>query len=97
LFKDEDIPYDFPFRVGNTWSVVIDLINHKILDWPQGRSASVFMKVRDEGTYQLLDAEQKIIGEIKGYVPDFIPNEHRDYIDLEIDDEGAYRHGEHTS
>jgi len=87
---EEDFPKDFPFRHGSTWSLTIDIDSGVILDWPQGVSGDLYMKVCDEGSYYLFDADMNQVGAIaSGYVPnDLIPGDYGDYIGLEIDATG---------
>lgn len=42
-------------------------------------------KIRDEGSYTFYDADGDMVKEYEGYVPDFVPGEYGDYIDLMID------------
>jgi hypothetical protein len=89
-YGTEDIPADFPMRKGDTWSARINIDAGTILDWPQGQSGRLSMKVCDQGTYRLLDAAGLVIAERENdYVPNhLIPGEYGDYIDLDIDETG---------
>lgn len=89
-YDDEDIPYDFPFRTGDTWDVTVELETGKILDWP-GPAAEVCMKVCDCGSYYLLDEQKSTIAKIENdYVPHgVVPGEYGDYIDLKIASDGT--------
>lgn len=42
-----------PFRKGDSWNLVIDLVEGKILDWPTGMTAQIHYKVCDAGQYWL--------------------------------------------
>lgn len=43
-------------------------------------------KIRDEGTYVLYDQNKNILADATNeYVPDWIPGEYGDYIELQID------------
>ena len=91
-YGEEDIPHDFPFRDDqDRWKVHVDLESKKIVDWPQGKSGLLSMKVCDEGTYRLLDEKKNLIAEIvEDYVPNgFIPGEYGDYIELDIAADGT--------
>jgi len=88
-FADEDMPYDFPHRVGNVWNITVDVDTGKIHDWPN-RPARLAMKVCDEGIYILRDCSGKTLARrISDYVPHgLIPGEYGDYIVFDIDERG---------
>jgi len=89
-YDDEDIPYDFPLRNGDMWIGTIDVDNGKIIDWPQGESGELSMKICDEGSYYLLDENDNVVLSIEeDYVPNkLLPGTYGDYIDLKINEEG---------
>lgn len=88
-YDDEDMPYDFPFRSGDIWDVTINAETGRIYDWPQGVAYDLYMKVCDLGSYFLLDSDGDVLGAIeRDYVPDCIPGDYGDYIDLKIDGSG---------
>lgn len=90
-YEEEDIPNDFPLRQGKKWEAKIEIDTGKILGWPEGQAGEIeYMKVCDEGTYQLLDADGKIVLEIvQNYVPHgVIPGEYGDYVTLKINGQG---------
>jgi hypothetical protein len=88
----DDLPKDFPLRKGNKWIVTIDIDTGIIEDWKQGTSGRVFLKVRDEGKYYLLNEKKEIVNSQKeGYVPNkLIPPKDGfgDYIDLGVNEQG---------
>lgn len=94
-YDDEDMPYDFPFRTGNMWSVVVDIETGKIKDWPKvewSEDFDLYMKVCDCGVYKLLDADMFVLGETDGYVPHgVVPGEYGDYIHLIIQENGKIK------
>ncbi len=64
--------------------ITIDLETKKVIS---NQKDDIFYKVVDTGTYVLLDEEDNVIKTIyDDYVPNCIPNEYNDYIDLEIQD-----------
>lgn len=89
-YGDEDMRNDFPLRKGDMWSAIIDIDKKKILDWPQGIQGNFYMKICDEGSYFLLDAEGNTVASIENdYVPNsLLPGEYGDYLALDIDEEG---------
>ena len=89
-YEEEDIPNDFPFRTGDMWNVLVDIETGIIVDWPQGRTADVHMKVCDKGSYYLLDAEKNVVASIEqDYVPNgIIPGSYGDYIEMTILEDG---------
>lgn len=61
-YDDEDIDYDFPLRTGKQWDAVIDIDTGKIEGWPaDAGEQSMYMKVCDEGRYELLDEAGKVL------------------------------------
>lgn len=90
-FGEEDIPNNFPLRTGDTWSAIIDVDSGKIVDWPPGNpEVSLFMKVCDEGFYQLTGRNGEILATMEGnYVPHcIVPGEYGDYVELTIAPDG---------
>lgn len=89
-YEDEDIPYDFPLRVGDAWKAIVDIDTGIIHDWPVGQVGELSMKVCDDGTYQLLDENMMLIAFIEeDYVPHgVVPGQYGDYIELTIDATG---------
>lgn len=91
-YDEEDIPNDFPFRSGDVWNVTLDIDERRIVDWPAGHSAHVYMKVCDNGSYRLMDANKNLIADRENdYVPGCIPGEYGDYIDFEILNDGTLK------
>lgn len=77
-----------PCRNGDSWSLTIDLETGIISNWPIGTTADIHFKVCDCGTYQLADADGKIVKEINGYVPSVMcpgGQGYGDYIIMKID------------
>lgn len=66
--EDED-GSRIPCRQGDAWAPLIDLTEGRVLDWPEGVTASTHYKVCDNGRYTLLDADRNKVVEIDGYVP----------------------------
>lgn len=89
-YEEEDIPNDFPHRKGDLWCPTIDIDSGQILDWDQGRSLDLYMKVCDEGSYYLLDDSKNIVLSMEqDYVPNqLIPGSYGDYISLRINQDG---------
>lgn len=89
-FGDEDMPFDAPLRDGDMWEAVIDLDTHTIAGWPQGKTLNFDMKVRDGGSYILLDVERNEVAQMKNeYVPDgLFEGSGGDYLELNIDETG---------
>jgi hypothetical protein len=88
----DDLSKNFPLRTGDKWIATIDIASGVIQDWRQGTTGRVFLKVRDEGKYYLLDEKKEVlIKQEEGYVPNkLIPSEDGfdDYIDLDINEQG---------
>ncbi len=90
-YDEEDIPNDFPLRQGDMWKGIIDVDNGSIVGWPKGEKGEMYMKVCDQGTYELLDKDMESISILENeYVPNnLLPGEYGDYIDLKIDSNGT--------
>jgi len=92
-YEEEDIPNDFPLRIGDTWTAEINMDTGIIKNWPIGKHGKIdYMKVCDEGTYILIDEHGGIVKEIRrDYVPNKLlpPNDgYGDYVTLDIDVNG---------
>lgn len=73
---------------------VIDLKERKVLDWSyEDGYLRMWAKVRDGGTYTLLDADKQPICQIRGHVPNkLIPPFEKgfgDYIELAVEADGT--------
>jgi hypothetical protein len=89
-YGEDDMPNDFPFRIGDSWAVTIDVEEGKILDWPEGIAHKLEMKVTDGGSYYLLGGANDVLASLEqDYVPDCIPGSYGDYIDLDIAEDGT--------
>ena len=91
-FEDQGLA-DFPGRAGNsargTITLEIDLDNSRVVGWPEGRHASLYLKVRDGGTYTLIGADGEVVREHDRYAPDWLPSECDDYFIADIQGDGA--------
>ena len=90
-YEEEEIPNDFPFRIGETWAAAVDIDTGKIRDWPVGRTADIHLTVKDGGTYTLLNAEGKVVAAIEeDYVPHrIVPGSFGDTVELSIAGDGT--------
>ena len=90
-YWEEDIPNDFPFRQGDTWTAEVEVDTGKVVGWPQGKSGALHMKVCDEGTYTLLDGKGQAIAKIEqNYAPNkAVPGCYGDYVELDINEHGV--------
>lgn len=89
---DDEMGVDVPCRVGDNWIIQIDVEKGIIINWVDGKTVSVYCKVRDEGTYTLRDAEMNVILEKDGYVPDCLcpkENGYGDYVLMDIRADGS--------
>ncbi len=88
-YEEEEIPNDFPLRVGDRWSAKIDLDTHVVENWPKGRAGRLYLTVRDSGCYRLISRAGELVAERSDYVPNkLIPGEYGDVIDMTIDENG---------
>lgn len=76
--------------------VTIDLKELKVIDWHSDEGyIRMWGKVRDSGTYTLLDSDKKPLWQIDGYVPNkLIPpyDGCGDYLELAIEEDGTLLH-----
>lgn len=83
-----------PFTDGNNFvNIIVDVKNRKVMDWDMRYGNwSVHAKPVDEGEYDFLNKDFKLICRQKGYVPnEFIPPQdgYGDYIAINVDTEGC--------
>lgn len=102
---EDEIPADFPGRrrfakpdrhghVGDL-TLVLELDTANVRGWPAGRTESLFLKVRDEGVYELLSRDQVVARRDDCYVPSCIPNDYGDYFCLRVAADGSvWLHGD---
>lgn len=85
-YDDEDVPFDFPLRKGDTLSLWVDMATGEIADWPKDQDMDLCMKVCDEGSYRLIDEKGIPIAIIESnYVPHgVVPGKYGDYVDFKI-------------
>lgn len=91
-WNEELYTNEYPLVSGGMWTGLINLQTRKLLNWKR-EYGNMFLqaKVRDEGTYFLLDKDQKPFCKLVGYVPNgLIPDEYGfgDYVRLRINDDG---------
>jgi hypothetical protein len=87
----EDGDEDIPCREGDNWNPLIEIETGKILNWEQGKTASLHYKVCDAGFYSLLDGDKKEITSYDGYVPKILcPKDsgYGNYVIMDIDENG---------
>ena len=80
-----------PFLEADIWTIEIDVWKGRIIGWPQGTTATVDYKVRDQGCYEFLTADGVLLHHLTGYVPAFLSpltEGFGDYVNLEIDEDG---------
>lgn len=80
-----------PCMRGNLWCPEIEIETGRIVNWEQGKSASIHFKVCDEGTYSLLSETREVIQSMEGYVPSCLcptDNGYGDYIIMDISIDG---------
>ena len=90
-YGTDDMPMDFPGREGDMWRITVDIDTGKIDGWPKGVERDLYMKVCDDGSYYLLDGENRCVAGLENeYVPHgVVPGEFGDYIDLHIQPDGV--------
>ena len=91
-FEDQDL-VDFPGRKGTPKggdiTIEIDLDTSRVIGWPEGHHASLYVRVRDGGTYTIFDRKGEVVREHDGYVPGWLPGEDGDYFIADIQGDGA--------
>ena len=87
----EDSDNLIPCRSGDNWIPIIELQTGKIINWQEGKNASIHFKSCDDNEFYLLDKDNNIIVGIYGYVIDMMcPKENGDgdYVIMDIDSNG---------
>lgn len=89
-YDEDDMPTNFPGRIGDLWTVEVNLDNGKLTinraPFPPV-SLDLHMKVTDCGVYTLFNHCGEALAETEGYVPGFFPGKHYgDYLILDIAD-----------
>ncbi len=83
----------YPLVSKGMWSGIINLKTHTLLNWKSEYGNLYFQaKVRDSGTYFLLDKDKRVLCKLCGYVPNgLIPDidDCGDYIRLKISHNGV--------
>lgn len=76
-------------REKHELTLVLDLDERRVRDWPAGVTAEVHLKVVDEGSYELLDADGKVCAQlVEQPIPPCLPGEYGDYLILVVNPEG---------
>lgn len=81
-----------PCRNGDYWEPLIELETGKIVNWEEGKTASVHYKSCDNNTFILLDENQNEVKRKEGYVISMMcPIEagYGDYVIMDIDENGT--------
>lgn len=83
---------DTPLKVGDYWTLDIDVDTGQILNWPEGTAMDTHYKVCDDGSYFILDSDFNEIEKFHEiYVPSVLYPKARgygDYVILDIDKNG---------
>jgi hypothetical protein len=90
-YGEEEMPNDFPGRLGNTWKAEVEIDTGRIVNWPKGRAEEVVLTVKDSGTYALVNVAGEEVALIEEY---YVPNEvipgcYGDTIELSINADGV--------
>jgi len=88
-YEEEDMPNGAPMREGDMWKASVEIDSGIIINWPQGQTLDLYMKVCDEGIYKLFDADWNELACVDGYVPHgIVPGKYGDYVELKINEFG---------
>lgn len=80
-----------PCRNGDNWIPIIELETGKIVNWEQGKKASIHFKSCDDNDFYLLDQDNNVMSHTEGYVINMMcPKEegYGDYVIMDIDENG---------
>jgi len=79
-------------RDKHVLTVVFDLDTMSVRDWPAGATADLHLKVCDEGSYELLAPDGRVVaGRAEEYVPECLPSEYGDYVIAKIGPDGVVK------
>lgn len=86
-YNEDDIPNDFPGRDGDILTLRVEIDTGKIHDFPSNIRRDVFMKVCDQGSYEIYSPEGESLAKIvNDYVPHgLVPGEFGDYVKFKIE------------
>lgn len=85
----EELGDDFPGLSGKSLALDLDIDTATVRNWPAGRTASLHLKVVDEGSYELLAGDGTVLASCRDdYVPSCIPSEWGDYVVMSIEEDG---------
>ena len=87
----EDSDNLIPCKSIDSWIPIIELQTGKIINWQEGKNASIHFKSCDDNEFYLLDKDNNIIVGIDGYVIDMMcpkENGYGDYVIMDIDSNG---------
>jgi len=90
-YEEENIPNDFPGRVGDKLTLLLEIDTKKVVGWPAGQTADFSMKVCDQGSYTLLAGDEVLASLDESYVPGCLPNRYGDYFEGLINKDGVIR------
>jgi hypothetical protein len=86
---------EIPCHAGGHWQIIIDVDRGIIVNWHLGKTAEVYAKVCDDGSYSLLDNNKQEIKTLQDcYVPGCLAINDRgfgDYIIMTIESDGAIK------
>lgn len=88
-----------PCKNGDNWQPKIDVETGRIINWEQGKTASVHYKVCDDGDYTLIDSKGQVIAKKEGYVISALApreNGYGDYIMMDINEDGIIEDWDET-
>lgn len=78
-----------PCRKGELFECLIDLDTKQILDWEQGKTANIYYKVCDAGSYYLLDENKNVVSSLEdSYVINMVGT-WGDYLDIDVNQDGV--------
>lgn len=96
MFLAHDFPDDFPMLQGNVWHVDIDIATRRIKDWP-GPAFRLYIKVCDEGVYELRAGNESIATR-RDYVPHgIVPGAFGDYVEINVEADGTITNMPHEA
>lgn len=89
-YVEEEMSSDFPGRIGNVLTLVLELDTGRVRGWPTTATEKhwLHVKIADTGSYYLLSGASIVARREDDYVPGFITGGYGDYLIMTVESDG---------